>query len=132
MNYEKTALQHVDILRIEDQMALVAHLIHPLVLGIGIRQLDQSAAYHDVVVLVAAHEAGEDDLTGQSAFLCQSGGLRAQDNGVVPADLHTGNRGGVANISGHVDLIGITYGSVLLMNLVTKYFGTSRKIKEGK
>ena len=29
-------------------------------------------------------------------------------------------------------LIGITYGSVLLMNLVTKYFGTSRKIKEGK
>ena len=28
-------------------------------------------------------------------------------------------------------LIGITYGSVLLMNLVTKYFGTSRKIKEG-
>ena len=29
-------------------------------------------------------------------------------------------------------LIVITYGSVLLMNLVTKYFGTSRKIKEGK
>ena len=29
-------------------------------------------------------------------------------------------------------LIGITYGSVLLMNLVTKHFGTSRKIKEGK
>ena len=29
-------------------------------------------------------------------------------------------------------LIGITYGSVLLMDLVTKYFGTSRKIKEGK
>ena len=28
-------------------------------------------------------------------------------------------------------LIGITYGSVLLMDLVTKYFGTSRKIKEG-
>ena len=28
-------------------------------------------------------------------------------------------------------LIAITYGSVLLMNLVTKYFGTSRKIKEG-
>ena len=27
-------------------------------------------------------------------------------------------------------LIGITYGSVLLMNLVTKYFGTSRKYKE--
>ena len=27
-------------------------------------------------------------------------------------------------------LIGITYGSVLLMNLVTKYFGTSRKFKE--
>ena len=26
----------------------------------------------------------------------------------------------------------ITYGSVLLMNLVTKHFGTSRKIKEGK
>ena len=25
-----------------------------------------------------------------------------------------------------------TYGSVLLMNLVTKHFGTSRKIKEGK
>ena len=29
-------------------------------------------------------------------------------------------------------LIVITYGSVLLMNLVTKHFGTSRKIKEGK
>lgn len=29
-------------------------------------------------------------------------------------------------------LIVITYGSVLLMNLVTKRFGTSRKIKEGK
>ena len=29
-------------------------------------------------------------------------------------------------------LIAITYGSVLLMDLVTKYFGTSRKIKEGK
>ena len=29
-------------------------------------------------------------------------------------------------------LIGITYGSVLLMNMVTKHFGTSRKIKEGK
>ena len=29
-------------------------------------------------------------------------------------------------------LIVITYGSVLLMNLVTKYFGTSRKIKEDK
>ena len=29
-------------------------------------------------------------------------------------------------------LIAITYGSVLLMNLVTKHFGTSRKIKEGK
>ena len=28
-------------------------------------------------------------------------------------------------------LIGITYGSVLLMDLVTKYVGTSRKIKEG-
>ena len=28
-------------------------------------------------------------------------------------------------------LIAITYGSVLLMNVVTKYFGTSRKIKEG-
>ena len=27
-------------------------------------------------------------------------------------------------------LILITYGSVLLMNLVMKYFGTSRKIKE--
>ena len=29
-------------------------------------------------------------------------------------------------------LIVITFGSVLLMNLVTKHFGTSRKIKEGK
>ena len=29
-------------------------------------------------------------------------------------------------------LIVITYGSVLLMNLVTKHFGTSKKIKEGK
>ena len=29
-------------------------------------------------------------------------------------------------------LIVITYGSVLLMNLVTKHFGTSRKIKEGQ
>ena len=29
-------------------------------------------------------------------------------------------------------LIVITYGSVLLMNLVTKHFGTSRRIKEGK
>ena len=29
-------------------------------------------------------------------------------------------------------LIVITYGSVLLINLVTKHFGTSRKIKEGK
>ena len=29
-------------------------------------------------------------------------------------------------------LIVITYGAVLLMNLVTKHFGTSRKIKEGK
>ena len=29
-------------------------------------------------------------------------------------------------------LIVITYGSVLLMNLVTKHFGTSRKFKEGK
>ena len=29
-------------------------------------------------------------------------------------------------------LIVITYGSVLLMNLATKHFGTSRKIKEGK
>ena len=29
-------------------------------------------------------------------------------------------------------LIAITYGSVLLMNLIIKFFGTSRKIKEGK
>ena len=29
-------------------------------------------------------------------------------------------------------LIVITYGAVLLMNLFMKYFGTSRKLKEGK
>ena len=29
-------------------------------------------------------------------------------------------------------LIAITYGSVLLMNLIIKFFGTSRKIKEAE
>ena len=61
-------------------MALLAHLIDALTLGVGIGQLHQRVAHHDVIVLIAAHEAADHDLAGQAARVGQRAGFRSQQS----------------------------------------------------
>ena len=61
--------------RIEAQTALLADGVDALVLGVGVGQLHERIADLDMVVLVAAHEAGENDLARKPALFGQRRGL---------------------------------------------------------
>ena len=49
-------LQNVNVFRIEGQAAAFAHLIDPLVLGVGVGELDQGIAYLHMVVLIGTKQ----------------------------------------------------------------------------
>ena len=51
---------------VEHQGTGVAHAVDMLVLGVVLLQLDERVADHDVIVLISAYEAGEDNAAGES------------------------------------------------------------------
>lgn len=63
--------ENVHTLRIKDQTAALADFVNALVLGVGVGQLHERIADLDMVVLVAAHEAGENDLARKPALFGQ-------------------------------------------------------------
>ena len=71
-------LQHVYATFAEAEIGGVSHLIDLAAHRAVIRQLYQSVAYHDVVILVSAHEAAQHYLARQSALVCQDARLGAE------------------------------------------------------
>ena len=69
----------MDVFWVEGQTAAFAHLIDPLVFGVGVSELDQGIAYLHMVILIGAHEAGQHNLAGQAAGFLQRRGFRWQD-----------------------------------------------------
>ena len=104
-------LQNVDIFLLEIHPGSFAHGVNLLVLGVVVRDLHQGLPYHNVVVLVRAHEAGYDDLAGQYALVGQDGGLGTEHQGAILTlgqlgNAHNGNavafHGDTARIPGLV------------------------------
>ncbi len=78
--------------RIEAQAALLADSIDALVLGVILGELHEGVPYHDMVVLIRAHETAEYDLAGQAALVGKRRRLGTQDERVVLPYLKTVGR----------------------------------------
>ena len=79
MAYVIILLQDVNGCGVEAQICFFPHLIDPLVLGIEIGEPYKGISHHHMIILIASHEAGEDDLAGKLPFLGDDGAFRPQD-----------------------------------------------------
>ena len=76
----------MDICRIELHICIVADIVDLLVLRVKVRNLDEVVADHDMIVLIASHEAAQNDSAGQLARIREDSGLRSQDQRACIAD----------------------------------------------
>lgn len=78
----------VECVGIDEEVALLTDPIDPSVLGVMVLKLHESVAYHDVVVLVGTHEAGYDDLTGETALITELCGFGTEHGRISLTLLH--------------------------------------------
>ena len=94
-------------------------------LGVEVLNLDKGVAYHDLVVLVAAHEARERDLAVEDALVSEGGRLGTQHQGDVIAHAVGGN---AVNLHA-VPLDGRDTGVTLLLGkLATQEVGLANEV----
>ena len=87
--WEWQKLQKVNICRIELHICLVADIVNLLVLRIKICDLDKIVADHNMIVLIASHEAAQNDSAWQLTGISENSGLRSQDQcaGIADAEI---------------------------------------------